>query len=159
MVVLSNRGGTNFPVAMMYRVIDAYLGAPDRDWSALALAAEKDAEAKAAAERKKVEAARVTGTSPSLPLDQYAGVFADSMYGEVHVRAREGKLAASIGPFYTGTLDHWHFNTFRARWDNPVLGRVFLTFIIDAKGKPDALEVEELGTFRRKPTEARVAGQ
>ena len=156
-VILSNRGGTSFPVAMMYRVIDAYLGVPDRDWSALALAAEKEAEGKAEAERKKVEAARVSGTSPSLPLDQYAGVFADSMYGEVHVRVRDGKLAASIGPFFTGTLEHWHFNTFRATWDNVVLGRVFLTFMIDAKGKADALDVESLGTFRRKPTEARVA--
>jgi CubicO group peptidase (beta-lactamase class C family) len=158
-VVLSNRGGTNFPVAIMYRVIDAYLGVPERDWSTLALAAEKEAEGKAEAERKKVEAARVSGTSPSLALDRYAGVFADSMYGEVHVRVREGKLAASIGPFFTGTLEHWHFNTFRTTWDNPVLGRVFLTFMIDAKGKADALEVEELGTFRRKPSEARVAGQ
>lgn len=156
-VILSNRGGTNFPVAMMYRVIDAYLGVPDRDWSALALAAEKEVEGKAEAERKKVEAARVSGTSPSLPLDQYAGVFADSMYGEVHVRVRDGKLAASIGPFFTGTLEHWHFNTFRATWDTAVLGRVFLTFMIDAKGKADALDVESLGTFRRKPTEARVA--
>lgn len=156
-VVLSNRGGTNFPVAMMYRLIDAYLGVPERDWSTLALAAEKEAEGKAEAERKKVEAARVSGTSPSLPLDHYAGVFADSMYGEVHVRVREGKLAASIGPFFTDTLEHWHFNTFRATWDNAVLGRVFLTFMIDAKGKADALEVENLGTFRRKPTEARVA--
>jgi CubicO group peptidase (beta-lactamase class C family) len=156
-VVLSNRGGNNFPVAIMYQVIDAYLGVRGRDWSALALAAENEAERKAEVERKKVEAARVSGTSASLPLDQYAGVFADSMYGDVHVRVREGKLAASIGPFFAGTLEHWHFNTFRATWDNPVLGRVFLTFMIDAKGKADALEVENLGTFRRKPSEARVA--
>src|SRR5262249_13912143 len=34
LVVLSNHGKTMLPTVVMYRVLDAYLGAPPRDWSA-----------------------------------------------------------------------------------------------------------------------------
>ncbi len=34
LVILTNLHGTALPVALMYRTLDAFLGAPQRDWSA-----------------------------------------------------------------------------------------------------------------------------
>src|SRR5207245_4147350 len=45
-VVLCNLDGTSFPSAILYRALDAYLGAPPRDWSAVLLAATRKAEAR-----------------------------------------------------------------------------------------------------------------
>jgi CubicO group peptidase (beta-lactamase class C family) len=38
-VVLANLDGTNLPTALLYRALDAYMGAPQRDWSKLLLEA------------------------------------------------------------------------------------------------------------------------
>ncbi|MGH7635916.1 MAG: serine hydrolase domain-containing protein, partial [Gemmatimonadaceae bacterium] len=61
-VILTNAEGHNLNPALMYRIIDAYLGAPARDWSALYLARFKQAQAAQQAAEQKVLAARVTGT-------------------------------------------------------------------------------------------------
>ena len=45
--------------------------------------------------RRKVEAARVANTSPSLPLDGYVSAYADSMYGEIRVQKEADRLAAA----------------------------------------------------------------
>jgi hypothetical protein len=33
---------------------------------------------------------------------------------------KDGTLALTFGPAWRGTLDHWHFDTFRTRFDTPV---------------------------------------
>jgi hypothetical protein len=63
--------------ALMYRVLDAYLGAPPRDWSTEMRALYAPMEEQARARDREVEAKRVPGTRPSLALEAYAGRFAD----------------------------------------------------------------------------------
>jgi hypothetical protein len=135
------------PTAIANRILDMHLGQPVKDWSALYLAETKDARARAAEERKKTEAARVTGTKPSLPLEKYTGTYADSMYGAIKVSQEGDHLVASFGPNYTGDLGHWHFDTFETVWRNPVFGRAMFTFKLDAKGAVTALDVPQLATF------------
>jgi CubicO group peptidase (beta-lactamase class C family) len=147
-VVLTN-SGTNLPVAILYRLVDTYLGTPQRDWSAALLATAKRNQERAAEERRKLEAARVTGTTPSVRLEKYAGTYADSMYGDVKVAVEGGKLLATFGPEYVGELRHWQHDTFEAQWREPWLGRAFFTFSIDPRGDVRRLEVENLATFVR----------
>ena len=155
-VVLTNLGGSAYPVAILHRVLDAYLGVQDRDWSTALLAAAKEAEMRSDSTRRAIERDRVAGTSPSLPLERYAGIFVDSLYGEVKIAHEGGKLRATFGPMYVGELEHWHFDTFRAAWSNPVLGRAFVTFDLDARAKIDALTVEGVGEFKRAPEEQKT---
>jgi hypothetical protein len=94
------------------------------------------------------------GTKPSLPLDRYAGVYTDSMYGDATVKYENGALRFLYGKSFDGILEHWHFDTFRARWNSVALGRQFVTFALDADGKVRRLDLEGVGTFDRKPEAA-----
>jgi hypothetical protein len=48
----------------------------------------------------------------------------------------------------SAVLEHWHYDTFRARWANAWQGTSMATFIIGARGAPDRLELGG-ATFRR----------
>lgn len=149
-VVLANMEESGLPTALMFRIFDAFLGrAPRRDWSADLLVARDTARARAGAERDSVEAARVRGTRPSLPLERYAGTYADSMYGKAEVTREGAKLVLRVGPSFTGDLEHWHYDTFRAIWRDPYLGKTFVTFTLGAAGKVDEMEVESWADFER----------
>ena len=62
LVILTNMDGTILPLALMYRIFDAYLGAPQRDWSAEMLKTIKAFEEQGKAAQKKQEAERVKDT-------------------------------------------------------------------------------------------------
>lgn len=146
-IILSNAEGHDMNPAIAYRIMDAYLGAPARDWSSIFLAQQKEALAKQAEAEKKMEAARVSGTRPSLPLERYAGTYADSMYGSATVKLENGKLVLAYGPSFEGELEHWHFDTFRAHWRDERMGKAFVTFALDARGKVAGMDVEGLANF------------
>ncbi|PYP55231.1 MAG: serine hydrolase [Gemmatimonadetes bacterium] len=159
-VVLCNLDGTSFPAAILYRALDAYLGAPPRDWSAVLLAAERKAEAHGDSVDKAFEAKRVRDTHPSLPLERYAGNYVDSLYGTVEIAEQGDRLVARMGPAFTGDLTHWHFDTFKVTWRDRGLGTSYLTFNVDADGKVGSVEVREVGEFKRSaPPPTRQAGR
>ena len=150
-VVLSNANGSPVPTIALYRAIDALVGATPRDWSGeyrklvtKQRALGKEAETKRLAQRQ-------SGTSPSLSLDKYVGVYADSLYGDAKVRSEGGKLHLAYGRTFDGELEHWHHDTFRATWKNRMQGRSFVTFALDADGKVKGVDVEGWTTFGRKP--------
>jgi CubicO group peptidase (beta-lactamase class C family) len=116
LVVFANLDHAEVRHALMYRVFDAFTGAPPRDWSAELLALHREELAKAAAEERELEAARVPGTTPSLPPERYAGGYAHPAYGRLAVAHEGGRLVVRVGRGFTGTLEHWHRDTFRAEW-------------------------------------------
>ncbi len=133
-VVLTNLNGNLIPGALMYRVFDAYLGRPPLDWSERARVASVAAE-KAAEEalRKELAARRVTGTTPTLPLERYVGRYRHPAWGDLVVRLEGGKLVAEYGTEFVGELEHVQFDSWRARWRNPARGADYLNFTIDAR--------------------------
>lgn len=154
LVVLTNANGSPLPTIAMYRAIDALVGAPPRDWSAeYRKLVTKQRALRNETETKRL-ALRASGTSPSLALDKYAGVYADSMYGDAKVRADNGKLFLSYGKYFDGVLEHWHHDTFRAIWKERMLGKTFVTFALDADGKVKSADVEGFTTFNRRPDAA-----
>jgi CubicO group peptidase (beta-lactamase class C family) len=150
LVILTNLGGNFLTYALMYRVFDAYLKRPQKDWSATLLKGFEELRAQAETEEKNREAMRVKGTSPSLPLARYAGTYIDSMYGQVTVREEEKKLVLQYGSM-VGDLEHWQHDTFRSLWRQRDQGKSLVTFALDADGKVDELKVVELADFKRKP--------
>jgi CubicO group peptidase (beta-lactamase class C family) len=138
LVVLINLDHAELRHALMYRVVDAYLGGPARDWSAELRPLYQGMNDRFEAARREREARRVQGTRPSLPLEAYAGTYADpdSLYGRVTVRVDDGRLVASTaGGTMTGEMEHWHYDVFRARWAEAAMGTSFLTFTIDPEGR------------------------
>lgn len=147
-VILTNTAGhNNLFTALMYRIFDAYLGAPPRDWSVILLQRTEEGEAKAEERRRAMEADRVAGTRPSLALAEYAGTYRDPLYGDVKVSTQGEGLALHLGPF-VGDLEHWHYNTFRVNWREGagLAGQElsFITFELNARGEVKALEIPGL---------------
>ena len=166
MVVLTNMNGSGAPYVIMHKLWDLHLKTPKaRDWNAEMHKTTQELIARGREAQKKRESERVANTKPSLSLDKYAGVYVDSMYGEVRVRADGEKLRIDRGPAFQVELEHWHFDTFRARWAARNLGTSFVTFNLNAQAKVDELEMDLAGSpvsFKRRPepaaAEVRAAG-
>src|SRR5439155_16199776 len=135
LVVLTNLNPSSIDEAVMFRIFDEYLGGEKRDWSQEILAGVAKLEAGNEAARRRREASRVAGTSPSLPLARYAGTYADSAYGDAVVREEGEKLVVQFGRT-TGDLEHWHYDTFQITWRTATRDRALATFRLDAKGAP-----------------------
>lgn len=150
--VLANLDHAELRHALMYRVFDMFSGRPPRDWSAELRTLYGDLEQRGVAARKAFEAARVQGTKPSLALDRYAGVYADSLNGTAQVTSDRGMLRIAWGKGFTAPLEHWHYDTFIARWDDRRSGSATVTFVLDASGAPAAVRVDG-AEFGRVPAE------
>lgn len=93
-------------------------------------AGEADAEAA-------LQASRVLGTQPSLPLADYAGTYRDKMYGDIVITVDGDNLHFDFTPtdLFEGTLTHWHHDTFRLSWDTKMmLPKGFAQFEFHADG-------------------------
>ena len=122
--------------------------APKRDWNAEAvkvIAANKAADEE---DSKKIDAARVLNTKPTLDLSKYAGTYTGQMYGDVIVSNENGKLVMRLGPApnFVADLDHWNYDTFEIHWRPTVhynFPRGFVTFTLDKNGKTDQLKIDQ----------------
>ncbi len=161
LVILTNLNGTFLPYALMYRIFDLVFGGGDKDWSAELLKTFKAFMTEQQQREKIREEKRVVGTRPSLELQQYAGTYANDAYGEIKVTAEAGRLILHFGSQRIADLDHWHYDTFQATWRDPLLGKTFVTFSLNAEGKPQDLTVTLLGVgdtiFKRAVERAEAA--
>ncbi|HVG87167.1 MAG TPA: serine hydrolase [Vicinamibacterales bacterium] len=140
-IVLANLDHAELRHAIMLDVFDRYIGAARRDWSTDLRALYNTLQTESEAERRKVEASRVAGTTPSLQLAGYAGTYSDPLYGDVVVTLEGNRLLARYGSAFVGALEHWHYDTFRATWDAAWRGTELVTFVLDAKGQASRLEM------------------
>ena len=137
-VALSNLDQNRAPEGVVFHVLQDYLGLAHYDVSQAmyvymhkANAKDKAAEAKLAAMRQK---------DAPLPLSAYAGQYRDKFYGMAQVTEEHGHLVLQLGnPSFTGDLEPWHDNTFRVTWRDRYYGRNYVTFDLNAFGKPDKL--------------------
>ena len=150
--VLANLDHAELRHALMFRVFDLYAGRTPRDWSAELQTLYGDLERRGREAEKRFVASRVAGTRPSLALGAYAGTYADSLNGTLRVEEAGGALRVRWGKSFVGTLDHWHYDTFLARWEDVRSSPSALTFTLDAAGRVAAVN---LG----RRTFGRVAGK
>jgi CubicO group peptidase (beta-lactamase class C family) len=131
--------------AVGYSLLDAYLGAPAADWYEAFLQARREATEKEQAARTALEDARVKGTQPALALEQYAGTYHADVYGEASVMLEDDHLVLRFGqtPSFTGDLEHWHYDTFRIHWRDPMITAGLVTFPLTAQGKPFEMKFDQ----------------
>jgi CubicO group peptidase (beta-lactamase class C family) len=135
-VVLTNQEAEGAHAAIAYTVVDHYLNAPQADW----VAAMHEAEPK-----EPPLPPRNAQSKPSLPLAAYAGTYHDSWYGDVAVKDAGGRLSITFTHTkqLTGSLEHWQYDTFVARWNDRTLNAdAFVTFYLGADGKIEELKVK-----------------
>ena len=121
---------------LMWELIDHYLGLPMQDWPTRfgQYRRQRIMAAEAAVAAKTTTPARV---GPSLPLARYAGRYADAWYGPIGITSDAKGLAVNFLPTrrMTGRLEHYQYDTFIARFDDPAIEPAYLTFALDADGK------------------------
>ena len=145
MVILTN-GMTSMQTALTYRILDAYLGGDERDWSAEYLERSEKAREAKAEYWAKVEAERVPDTHPSLPLEAYIGTYGGEMYGDATVTLEDGHLVVQLlpNPDLKGDLAHWHYDTFEVDWRKQFawFGKGTVQFVMDATGKVAEMRID-----------------
>ena len=118
-VVLTN--GMKSPImAATYYTLDTFLGIDGKDWSKSMLERvnTRIADDKRISDRK---AARVEGTKPSLPLENYVGTYYAKNYGKIMVSLVDDQLKISFEHTkeYEAKLSHWHYDVFQIEWKYP----------------------------------------
>lgn len=142
-VILSNRDtGNSLPTALMYHIVDAYLGLPRKDWSAFFLRAEKQNEAQTQqqwnAELRKKDPSKI----PTLPYADYAGTYEHPHYGQVEIGLDGDGLfiRPQAHPGVVGRLTHWVQDRFLVTFNDLEFGRAFMPFKVE-NGRVVSFEV------------------
>ena len=117
-VVLTNGMKGGLMRAMTDYTIATFLKQAPKDFSAEQLSAAKQriAADTRIADREK---ARVSGTRPSVPLEKYAGVYYADVYGNIEIKKEGDRLRMYFehSKRFDATLEHWHYDVWRIRWD------------------------------------------
>ncbi|HTP80123.1 MAG TPA: serine hydrolase [Bacteroidota bacterium] len=149
-VILMNSSRTGLHTAIAYRILDYYLGAPERDWSTILLTQQNQQdEREKAAEKRKLDS-RVPGTKPSAGPEKIVGTYDHELYGPATISQEGGGLVLGFYPAYVGEMIHWHFDTYQVIWRDRTLGKDYITFTFDSDGKVIAFQWDGVGEFKRK---------
>ena len=135
-IVLTNQESDGRLQAITKTVLDHYLGAPPKDWVASYLEVQNlrsaQSERGRGASRFRPECEVLSFTSPAA----YAGRYRDPWYGDILIEAKvaNSPSGSRTSPALTGTLEHWQYDSFVARWrDRSLDADAYVTFSL----KPD----------------------
>jgi CubicO group peptidase (beta-lactamase class C family) len=132
--VLANRDHVEVRHALMYRAFDHFLEGPKRDWSAELKELYDGIAASGEEARARAAERRVEGTSHSLDLDSYVGLYNHPLYGSLTVTRDGNGLRADWGPGQPGSLSHWNYDTFQLSFDARWRGTSLITFTLGTDG-------------------------
>jgi hypothetical protein len=128
---------------LLFELLDHYLALPANDWPAKfkALKQQRLGDALKAYQSTAASPAHV---GPSLPLERYAGTYADPWYGNIVVAPANGKLTIDFKstPRMRGNLEHWQYDSFITRLDDKSIEPAYVTFGLDADGKVERVTMK-----------------
>lgn len=144
-VVLTN-SMTGITTAITNRVVDLYLGAEERDWSTELLVRYKIGAQRSSGRLEDIMHDRIPGTSPSLPLESFEGIYGGPMYGDASVTLEDGHLVLRLLPTrdFVADLTHLHFNTFLLKWRKEFawFDEGTAHFLLDASGNVAEMKLD-----------------
>lgn len=130
-IVFTNRV-SQLPGLIAMTIYDKLLALPETNWSDRGLTAYLNGKKNNREARNKPDSDRVPGTSPSHPLNDYAGIYEDPAYGKLEITSRNDTLGFSFNqadlPLY-----HYHYDRFTTA-DDQVYGKWSLIFGTDPQG-------------------------
>ncbi len=141
--VLTNQESSAAFDAVVYHIVDHYLGAAGTDWAGIFRKLADRQQANLAALEKKAAAARA-GTRPSLELARYAGTYTDVWYGDIIIELQNNVLTMRFTktPALVGNLEHWQYDTFIVRWrDRELRADAYVTFALNPDGSIDQVKM------------------
>lgn len=128
---------------LFYELLDHYLDKPAGHWPEM-LAEQKQARLAQAAAYLASAETQPAEVGPSLPLDRYAGTYADAWYGNIEVAQGPQGLTIDFKstPNMAGRLEHWQYDSFITRFDDPGIEPAYVTFSLDADGKVERVTMK-----------------
>lgn len=134
----------SFGNAVAYHVMDHYMGGSTRNWHQYYLTNYKQRYQQVQNLRDKVHNSRIKNTKPSKNIASYSGKYSSDAYGTIDVLVKDQQLIIRLwnDENMEGTLEHWHYDTFRIVWDNKALREEFMQFYVNKEGNVNALDVE-----------------
>lgn len=151
--VLTNHAPNTLTRALTLEVLDRYFEgseASSRDWIGTYLVHRDAGEKQRRVREEKLVRERVLETKPTLSLANYAGTYANPFSGSATVSfddsasLDESVLVFDYNPRHRGVLSHWHYDTFRVTWEDPIYDMppsAFVSFSLDEKGQVEKLQV------------------
>ena len=144
-VILANQLSALVP-AIDKKILDFYLNPTDTtDWAALYYNAEITQKERLAITWEGFEKERVINTTSSLSDSSYAGLYEDKMYGQAKIEVTEEGMKITLLPtakLFNSKLEHWHYDTYKIKFNDPFLPPGFLTFSISGKGKVSGFKLD-----------------
>ncbi|MEZ5082022.1 MAG: serine hydrolase [Bacteroidales bacterium] len=127
------------------RIIDIYTKNEQKDWAQLYYENEQNQESRNLKKKEEKEIARVKGTTPSLSIEKYIGMYEDKMYGKAEISLKENRLHIELLPsntLFTAEMEHWHYDTFKFQFNDPFLPEGYATFVLNGQGNPDYFTID-----------------
>lgn len=115
-VVLANLTGSQLPDILVNYVLDHLLGLEPIDWSGRYQELVSRVEETRTKQDETLRLARKAGTSPSHPLQEYAGVYRHPAAGSLTIALKDQVLTGRYG-IIDLTITHHHYDTFEARFE------------------------------------------
>jgi CubicO group peptidase (beta-lactamase class C family) len=119
--------------AVLFHLLDEYLGLPQADWIGIMQTTLKQMTDHALEALKHLPPELAPNDHSSLPIANYAGVYSDPWYGTVTVKDRaNGKLWITFDrtPGMEGELEHVADDTFRTRFTDRGIEDAYMTFAV-----------------------------
>lgn len=134
--VLTNKLPNAVFAILAHYLIEKLTGTPTQDWIQIYLDLEKENNQRTEQAKQQREAGRAKDTHPSFALESYVGDYDSLILGGATVGLQGDGLCIQLQAHQTmsGTLEHWHYDTFLCTWDDPVLGESLIPFITDGQG-------------------------
>jgi CubicO group peptidase (beta-lactamase class C family) len=128
---------------LTYELLDHYLGLPRGDWPQR-FHEFLQSRRTAAVTALEAPASRPAGVGPSLPVARYAGTYSDPWFGTINIREANGRLTVDFPhwPGLTATLEHHQYETFRTRFNDPVVEPAYVTFALDTQGRVERITMQ-----------------
>jgi hypothetical protein len=138
-VILTNAEEDGAFDAILFHLLDSYFGVPSTDWIAAFKAATDEREKVATQVMIDQSNARIAVAKPSLPLNEYAGVYNDAWYGPATIRLENAGLVFTLDhtPKAVADLQIWQYDTFKAHWRDRTIEDAFVTFALNPVGRVD----------------------
>lgn len=149
-VVLANPPADGLIIeAVMYRVLDEYLGAKTEDWTTKYKAVQQKGLKEYLEARAAEKAARDANAPPSLPLEKYAGKYSDPWFGEAALSQENGKLVFTVpwSPHLTGDVEHWQHDTFVVHFRDKTVPDAYLYFSLNPNNSIERAKMMPVSSF------------
>jgi CubicO group peptidase (beta-lactamase class C family) len=148
-IILSNDfNETNLFRSLSYALLDNIYKINGRDWIGEEYAEKMEYE-KQISKGLEPRIKKIANSKPSLKLIDYAGLYEDKIYGKAEITFDGKKLKLTFLPAkekFNAFLEHWHYDTFRFKFNEEIVPEGYLTFNFDSSGKITGFKIDNQST-------------